>query len=244
MNPITKILLCKGKKYYIRDLDKDFHTEFGFIKKSDLQNSKPGDIMKSNTGNEFCVFDPFFIDSYMKIKRGAQIIARKDIGIIIAETAVSRESVVLDAGSGSGALACFLAHICKKVYSYELREDFFKFVKKNIEFLGLKNLILKNKDIYEGIDETDLDMVVLDLPEPWKVIGHASRSLKTGGFLISYSPCIPQAIDFVNALTSDFIHLKTVEISEKEWEIKQRKVRPKTRQLGHTGFISFTRKIK
>ncbi len=241
MKKIERILIAGSKKYYIRDLSQDYHTEFGFIKKEDLQKSD--ETVLSNTGKEFRIFKPNFLDSYMKIKRGAQIIALKDIGVIITEAGITKDSVILDAGSGSGAFACYIAAICKHVYTYEIRKDFYELVKKNIEYLGLQNMTQKNQDIYAGIDETDLDAVIFDLPEPWLAIGHAAKALKPGGILISYSPCIPQVADFVNALTKDFTHLKTLEVTAKEWEIKDRKVRPKTRQLGHTGFISFARKV-
>ena len=97
-------------------------------------------MLKSNTNKEFFIFAPAFIDLYRKIKRDAQIIPLKDIGLIIAETGINKESKVLDAGSGSGALACFLASISKEVVTYEIREDFIEIVKSNIEFLGLKNI--------------------------------------------------------------------------------------------------------
>ncbi|MFH0876470.1 MAG: tRNA (adenine-N1)-methyltransferase [archaeon] len=243
MNKIKLILIYKDNKYFVKDLESDFHTEFGFIKKDVLQSTKGGDLLTTNTGKEFSVFEPFFIDQYQKIKRGAQIISLKDIGVIIAECGINRDSVILDSGAGSGASVCFFASVCKKVISYELREDFYKIVQKNIDFLDLKNITLKNQDIYLGIDEKNLDVIILDLPEPWNVIPHAIKALKPGGFLVSYSPCIPQVADFVNALGSEFVHLKSVEVTEREWEISQRKVRPKTRQLGHTGFLTFTRKI-
>jgi tRNA (adenine57-N1/adenine58-N1)-methyltransferase len=111
--------------------------------------------------------------------------------------------------------------------------------------LGLKNVKIKNKDIYESIDEKNIDLVVLDVPEPWKAIGSAKKALKTGGFLVSYSPSIPQSIDFVNEINKDkdFVHVKTSEIIEREWEIDGRKVRPRSQAIGHSGFISFTRRI-
>ncbi|MBN1503018.1 methyltransferase domain-containing protein [Candidatus Woesearchaeota archaeon] len=244
MKEIKKVLVCGNRKFFVRELDKDFHTQYGFVKSKDLVEAKNGDKLVSNTGRDFFIFAPSFIDSYSKIKRGAQIIPLKDIGLIIAETGVNKDSIVLDAGSGSGALCCFLANLCKKVYSYEIRDDFFNIVKRNIDFLGLENIELKKKDIYSGIDEKELDLIVLDLPEPWKVIGHASKSLKVGGFLVNYSPTIPQTADFVNALTDSFVHVKTVEVIEREWEIKQRKVRPLSRGIGHSGFVSVVRRVR
>ena len=131
---------------------------------------------------------------------------------------------------------------CKKVYSYEIRKDFHDLTKKNIEMLQIKNITLKNKDAKKGFTEKNVDVVILDLPDPWKLIKVAKKSLKIGGFLVSYSPTIPQVMDFVNAL--DFQYLKTSELIEREWEITQRKVRPKSQAIGHSGFLSFARKIK
>ena len=246
MDKIKKILITKqGKKFYVRDMDKDFHTQYGFVKKEDLKKIKDETVLKTNTHKEFAIFSPFFADLYRKIKRDAQIIPLKDVGLIIAETGINKNSKIIDAGSGSGALAFFLAHLCKEVVTYEIREDFIEIVKKNIEFLGLKNIKIKNKDVYSGIDEKDIDLVVLDLPEPWKAITNAKKALKVGGFLVSYSPSIPQTMDFVNEIhkNTNFVHVKTSEIIEREWEVEERKVRPKSRGIGHSGFISFCRRI-
>ena len=247
MNVIKRILITKqGKKFYAKNLNEDLHTQYGFIKKEDLSKAKEGTILKSNTNKEFSFFVPYFIDLYRKIKRDAQIIPLKDIGIIIAETGINKKSRILDAGSGSGALACFLAAIAKEVITYEIREDFIEIVKSNIEFLGIKNIKVKNKDIYKEIDDKNIDAIILDLPEPWNAIENCSKALKFGGFLISYSPSVPQVADFVNAVrkNEDFVYIKTVEIIEREWEIEERRVRPKSKGIGHSGFLSFGRKVK
>src|SRR3989338_6524561 len=153
MDSIKKILITRqGKKFFAKDMEQDLHTQYGFVKKEDLKKGKEGDVVKSNTEKEFFIFEPSFIDLYRKIKRDAQIIPLKDIGVIVAETGINRESRVLDAGSGSGALACFLAAIAKEVVTYEIREDFIGIVKANIEFLGLKNVKIKHKDVYKEVD--------------------------------------------------------------------------------------------
>ena len=239
---MAKVLINKNDKFLIKDTTKDFHTKHGFFKKEDLK--KTGKI-SSNTKKEFTVFEPYFADFYKKIKRDAQIIPLKDIGLIVSETGINNKSKVIDAGAGSGALACFLANIVKEVTTYEIREDFIEIVKKNIDFLKLKNVKIKNKNIYEGIDEKNIDLVTLDLPEPWNAIESAKTALTVGGFLVSYSPTIPQTADFINKINNDkdFVHVKTSEIIEREWEIDERKVRPKSQQIGHSGFISFARKI-
>ncbi|MBW2975533.1 methyltransferase domain-containing protein [Candidatus Woesearchaeota archaeon] len=245
MAGIRKILAAEeGKEFYIKDASKDFHCQFGLVKAKELKK-KDGSTIKTNTEKELVIFTPSFIDSYKRIKRAPQIITRKDAAMIIAETGINRNSKAVDAGAGSGAMACFLANICKEVTTYEIREDFFSIVKKNKEFLELKNLKIKNKDIYKGIEERDVDLITLDLPEPWKAIEHAKKALKTGGFLVSYSPTIPQVIDFISGINKDkgLVHLKTMELIERDWEVEERKVRPKTTQTVHTGFLSFVRRV-
>ena len=247
MNAIKKVLITRqGRKFYAKDLSQDLHTQYGFIKKDDLKKARDGDLLKSNTNKEFLVFNPSFIDLYRKIKRNAQIIPLKDIGLIIAETGINKESRVLDAGSGSGALACFLAAIAKDVTTYEIREDFIEIVKSNIEFLNLKNIKIKNKDIYKEIDDKNIDVLILDLPEPWNAIENCAKALNPGGFLVSYSPSVPQVADFVNALRKNehFVYIKSIEITEREWEVEERKVRPKSKGIGHSGFLSFARKVQ
>ncbi len=242
---MAKMLVTeKNRKFMVKDEEKDLHTNFGMIKAEDIKKAKSGDVVRSNKGQEFVVFDADFIDLYRKIKRGAQIIPQKDIGLIITEAGLNKDSVVIEAGAGSGALGCFLAKICKKVYSYEIRKDFYELVKKNIEYLEIENMELKNKDAKEGFDEKKVDAVILDLPEPWELLEQAKKALKIGGFLVSYSPTIPQVMDFVDKLGEDFVYLKTSEIIEREWEINKRKVRPLSRGIGHSGFLSFARRVK
>ena len=241
---IKKILINKqGKKFYIRDANKDFHTQFGFIKAKDLKK-KDGSLLKTNKGKEFYIFSAFFSDKYDKLKREAQIITRKDIGEIIALTGINKNSKVLDAGAGSGALSCALANICKEVIAYDNRNPALRIIKDNKELLGLKNLKIKKKDIYEGIAEKNLDLITLDLPEPWRVLKHA-EVLKHGGFLVCYLPSMTQVIKLVEEIdkNDNFVYLKTTELIQRDWLIGGRIARPETQMLGHTGFLIFIRRV-
>lgn len=258
---MAKILIKKGKKeyikeigkevtvskpryYYVADTTKDFHTSEGIIAKKDLRK-KDGSVVTTNTNKEFVVFSSNFSDDFRRIKRIPQIIPIKDIGIIIAETGIGKQSRVVDAGTGSGALACFIAHFAKEVASYEIKKEHLDIAKQNVRELGLKNVKLKNKNIYREIDEKGIDLVVLDLPEPWNAIRSAEKALKVGGYLVSYSPTVPQVMDFVSTISNNpkFIVIKTIEIFERKWDVYQRKVRPKSEGIGHSGFLTFVRKI-
>lgn len=237
-----EITVIKQKAYYVKDIEQDFHTDYGFVSKKDLK--KTG-VVKTSSQKEFSLFDASFIDDYRRISRLAQIIPLKDIGSIIAYSGLTKKSIVLDAGTGSGALSIFLANIVKEVVSYDISDEHLKIAKENVKRLGIKNLKIKKKDIYTGFDEKDADLITLDLPSPWNAIGVAHNALKLGGFLVSYSPSLTQAVDFVNQISNnhDFIHLNTIEIIERSWDIDKRIVRPDSRIIV-SGFLSFCRKIR
>jgi len=245
MAQIEKILVSKtGKKFYYRK-GQDVHTQFGVIKESDILSAKDGSEISSNTGEGFHLISPTFMDLYRKIKRGPQIIPLKDISAIIAETGINKDSEIVEAGSGSGGSSCFFGHMAKKVTTYENRDEFAEIAEKNIAFLGLDNVTLKRKNIYEGIDEKDVDLILFDLPDPWLGIDIAKNALKVGGYLVSYSPTTPQLSDFSEESRKhpEFRLIKIIEVSEREWEAKERKVRPKSQSIGHSGFLVFLRKI-
>ena len=240
-----EITISKQRFFYVSDLNNDFVTDDGKIDKKDFKK-KDGSIVKTNTNKEFIIFSADFIDDYKRIKRKAQIITPKDIGIILAETGVDKKSKVVDAGTGSGALACYLARICKEVTSYDIRDDSIEVGKKNKEFLGLKNLKIKKKDIFKGIDEEELDLIVLDVPNPWNAIKSCEKSLKIGGYLVIYVPTVLQIVDFVNEIKKydSFVYLKTIELIERKWKIGGMVARPNSEAIGHTAFLTFVRKIK
>ena len=135
-----EITVIKQKAYYIKDLDKDFHTDYGIVTKKDLK--KTGTI-KTSSDKEFSLFDASFIDNYLRISRLAQIIPLKDIGSIVAFTGINKKSIVLDSGTGSGALAIFLANIAKEVVSYDINDEHLQIAKDNAKKLGIKNLKIK-----------------------------------------------------------------------------------------------------
>lgn len=237
-----EVTLAKQAQFFVEDTDKPFHTKEGIIKKEDL--AKTGRI-KTEKGKEFSIFEASFVDNYRRIRRLAQIIPLKDLGFIFAQCIPQKTDVLIEAGSGSGALALFFAPYVKKVVSYDIKSDHQEIVKANMNKLGFKNITLKLKDAYKGFGETGADILCLDLPEPWLVVPHAERALRPGAFLFSYSPSMPQAQDFVNGIHKhvSFVHIKTVEIIEREWEIDGRKVRPKSKTTIHSGFLSVCRKI-
>jgi len=239
-----EVVVSKPRHYYVEDLTQDFHSSEGIISKKDLKK-KDGSTVKSSMNKEFVVFTSDFSDDFKRIKRLPQVIPLKDIGVIISETGIGKTSKVLDSGTGSGAVACMMGHLVKEVVSYDIKKEHVDIAKQNVKMLGLKNVKIKNKSIYKDVDEKDMDLFVLDVPEPWNAIRSAEKALRVGGFLVSYSPCVPQVMDFVNTISinKNFIMVKTIEIIERKWDVRERKVRPKSAGIGHSGFLTFIRKI-
>ena len=95
---------------------------------------------------------------------------------------------------------------------------------------------------YDGIDETNLDRIVLDLPEPWEVVPHAEKVLHPGGIIVAYTPTIIQAVQFRERLVdSGFELAETIEVLHRGWNIDGTSVRPDHRMVAHTGFLSHAR---
>jgi len=156
-------------------------------------------------------------------------------------------SRVVESGTGTGALTTALAHYVKptgKVYTYELRSEFQKNAEKNLKRSNLLDYVeMKSGDVTLGIEERDLDAVVLDLATPWLVISNAYEALKPSGILVSFSPTIDQVVKATEALReNNFILIETVECIMRAMQVERGKTRPQTLMTGHTGYITHARK--
>ncbi len=244
------ILLClkQRKTYMVRvEASKDFHTHKGFIKFDDLIGKGYGSIVKSSLGIEFVALKPLLRDYIMKSARQTQITYPKDIALIVMFSGVGPGSRVVEAGTGTGALTTSVAFYVRpngRVYSYELREEFTKTARKNLMRAGfLEFAELKNQDITLGIDETEVDAVILDLATPWLVVPHAYAALKPCGSIVSFSPTIDQVVKTVEALIENtFVDIETVECLMRGMQVERGKTRPQTLMTAHTGYITFGRK--
>ncbi len=180
---------------------------------------------------------------YRKLRRGPQVILPKDIGTIVAYSGISKESVCVDAGTGSGWLAVSLARLCKKVYSYDVRPDFLDIAEKNRAMLGLDNLELINRDVTKGILQTEVDMVALDMPSSEKAILSARKALMPDGVIVGYLPHMEQAKKFVDKLTRlGFCDIYTTETIIRDMLVRKEGTRPTNTGIWHTAYLVFARK--
>ncbi len=237
-----EVVLSEFEKHLV-DPDKDFHSKYGIIAKKELAK-KAGSVLKAGK-EEFYLLEPAFLDLYKTLKRSAQIIGLKDIGIIISHTGIHRESVVMDAGTGSGAFACFVAAIAKQVISYDVDHERSELGQRNACGLGLTNVVFKKGDVYkpETVKEKNIDVFLLDVPEPWQALKTAEKVLKVGGFLVAYTPQIHQAQKAVVALPKNMLHERTIEVMERDWLVDEMRLRPNSGDMMHTAFLTFVRKL-
>jgi tRNA (adenine57-N1/adenine58-N1)-methyltransferase len=251
-----KVLLidAKQRRYLITlATGRQFHFHQGTIEHDEVIGSVEGSRVQSSSGSTLLAFRPTLSDFVLKMRRGAQVIYPKDMGLILMYADIFPGATVVEAGTGSGALTLALARAVGesgRVISYELRSDHHEQAEGNVTawFEGLAqkpdNLELRVGDIYAGVPEGDVDRLVLDLPEPWRAVGTTTDSLSAGGMLCCYLPTVPQVSATVDAMRAgDFALISTFEGLVRTWNVERQSVRPDHRMVAHTGFIVVGRKL-
>jgi tRNA (adenine57-N1/adenine58-N1)-methyltransferase len=235
----------KGKKFLAGT--EDLHTDHGYLKKEDIEASKLGEIIKTHLGWRYRVLNSTVNDYIQLMDRRCSIILPKDLGVVVAYTGLRCGQRVVEAGTGAGASTIFLGNLVGEkgeVFSYEVREDFADVAQKNIDGFGLENVRVKLQDVVQGIDENNVDLVFIDIPKPWEIVEHARDALKLGGYLAAYTPYIDQVKLLRRILKKrGFGEMMSLACILREMEVKDKGIRPKTRMSGHTGYLTFARKI-
>ncbi len=187
------------------------------------------------------------LNIFERLKRGPQVVVLKDAAIIAGFAGIGAGDKVVEAGTGSGFLAIFLANIVGsegKVYSYEWREDFFKLAEKNIAKTGMDKIVeQKQQNIFDGIQEKNVDAVILDLADSEKAVHHAFGALRENGVLVGFHPHVEQLRKFAEtANAASFKQEKVIETIVRDWLVREQGCRPANTGLTHTAFLSFWRK--
>jgi tRNA (adenine57-N1/adenine58-N1)-methyltransferase len=239
------LLDAKERRYLITlRAGTQFHTHVGIVSHDDLIGATEGSTVLGSTGRRFLVVRPTLSDVVLKMPRGAQVIYPKDLAAILVQADIAPGMRVLEAGVGSGALSMALLRAGADVVGYEVREDFANRARSNVAASAGEDAPyrVELRDVYLGIDETGLDRIVLDLPEPWQVLAPATAAMRSGGIICAYLPTINQTAQFRTALEdSPFGMAETLEVLHRTWHIEARSVRPDHRMVGHTGFLTTAR---
>jgi tRNA (adenine57-N1/adenine58-N1)-methyltransferase len=239
----------RGRRYLVTlRAGGQFHTHRGYLEHDAVIGAVEGTTVQSSGGAPFIVVRPSLTDFVLKMPRGAQVIYPKDIAAIIVGADIFPGAKVVEAGTGSGALTLGLLRAVGEhgsVLTYELRPEFAERARANIEaFLGKvpNALDMRHGDVTEGVPDRDVDRIVLDMPEPWRVIPMAIEAMRPGGIFCSYVPTVVQVSQTCEALRSaGFIDVVTSETLVRTWHVEGQSVRPDHRMVAHTGFVTVAR---
>jgi tRNA (adenine57-N1/adenine58-N1)-methyltransferase len=220
----------------------------GFLA-DDLVGLPEGSIVRSPQGEYLQIFRPTYAQIAPNLPRQAQLIYPKDVGTILLWGDVHPGARVLEIGVGPGATSIALLRAVGPdgiLVSYEVREEFAAMARDNVaRFHGpAPQWTLRLGDAYEGLAEAGFDRMVIDVPEPWRVVPHAAVALRPGGVLVGFIPTVLQMKQLVDELRAGgFAAVEILESLQRAWHVKDRSVRPEHRMVAHSGFVVIARRL-
>jgi tRNA (adenine57-N1/adenine58-N1)-methyltransferase len=245
------VFLDRKDREYLRRLErgKNISIRGGKIVPEEIIGQEEGVIIRSSMNEPFLVLRPTLAQLIPNLPRQAQVIYPKDIGMILVWADIFPGAKVVEAGVGPGALTIALLRAVGaegRLISYEIREDFARMARDNVSrYYGpAANWTLRVEDVALRLDESDVDRILLDLPEPWHLLEKVYQALRPGGILLSYLPTVLQVKSLVDALRDHggFACIEIMESLMRFWHIKGLSVRPQHRMVAHTGFITVARR--
>jgi tRNA (adenine57-N1/adenine58-N1)-methyltransferase len=224
------------------------HTHRGILAHDDLIGKPWGSQVFSHLGRSFLLLPPSLADLLRETRRTTQIMYPKDIGYILVMMGIGPGCHILEAGTGSGAFTTALAFSVGstgKVTTYEQRPEMQRLAQKNLERLGLAGRVsFKLRNIAEGFDESGVDALFLDLPNPYDYMAQVRQALKPGGYFGSILPTANQVEKLLVALKREnFSFIEVSELLLRYYQVVPEKLRPTDRMVAHTGYLIFARPI-
>ena len=245
----TVVVLKNNKHKHLAVLkdDQEFVSQNGVIKFNDIRELPS--TVTSSKNHEYYVYIPSFDEFILLMKRGPQIIYPKDIGAILIAGNISKNSNILEIGTGSGALTLYLNLILDKksqLFTLDENEKNQRRAQKTIERFVASSKINNLVDVnyinsklsaFAFNDLADkVDTIITDIPEPWEFF--LKNQIKQNLNWVSYLPSISQVEKIVNKLReNNFVNIKITETLNREWIVDKKIVRPKNEMVGHTGFV-------
>jgi tRNA (adenine57-N1/adenine58-N1)-methyltransferase len=240
----------KGRRYLKTLRAGRMITIRGEIAAEALFGLDDGSRVRLSSGENFLVLRPTYADLVPHLPRTAQVIYPKDTGPLLIWGDVYPGATVIEGGVGAGALTIALLRAVGphgRVISYEIREDFAALARRNIAayFGEAPNWTLNLRDLYTGFDESGVDRLFLDLPEPGRAVELVARALRPGGVFVAYVPTALQLKDTVETLQHrvDFAEIESFETLMRDWHVKGMSVRPVHRMIAHSAFIIVARRL-
>jgi tRNA (adenine57-N1/adenine58-N1)-methyltransferase len=244
------LLVSQDHKQFVFTLEPDavFQSHRGMVTHDALIGQKWGQRVESHLGHRFTLLRPSTNDLVRHIKRNSQIVYPKDAGYVLMKMGIRSGCRVLEAGTGSGGMTLVLAQAVMptgRVYSYDNRPEMQRLARQNLAQVGLDGYVeFKLRDVVEGFEETNLDALFFDLPNPWDYLKQAEAALSNSGFFGCILPTTNQVADLLHSLArAPFAMVEVEELILRPYKPVPARLRPNDRIIGHTGFLVFSRKL-
>ncbi len=238
------------KEYFFKlDPKNTYFTIAGLIKGEEILNLDWGAVLNLQAGKAYILQPTRHEMMKYALDRVGQVIYPKDLGYMIESSGIMPGMRVLEAGVGSGFLTAALAIAVGergKVIGYDVRKEAVEVTEKNLKRLGLfERVDLRIGDIRKGVYDKDLDALFLDMPDPWLALEAVHKNLKGGAPVVVFVPTVNQIEKvYANVVAKGlYVIQEASEVLKRELEIRPGAIRPKTRMIGHTGYILLLRKI-
>ncbi|PSP93693.1 SAM-dependent methyltransferase [Halobacteriales archaeon QS_4_62_28] len=243
---MSYLFIHDGKdREYLLAPGETLETDLGVLDVPD--DVTPGDTVETHLDEPFAVRELRGPDLFNHLERTGAPMMPRDIGLVVGTTGVQSGDRVLDAGTGTGVLATYLARMGATVTTYEKDADFADIARENTVLAGVEDTVtVQTGDVTDDLDTLDqaaFDVITLDTGDAATVVEHAPDLLVPGGFVAVYSPFVEQAREaLTTAREVGLGDAETLETIQREMDISDRGSRPSTRGVGHTGYLTFARK--
>ncbi|KAI3645771.1 hypothetical protein MP228_008699 [Amoeboaphelidium protococcarum] len=221
---------------------KTFGTQVAYYPHHQIVGKRFGSVIKAANGKQTLYALKPTCELWTRVlPHRTQIVYHTDAAVIIQNLNLQPGSVVVESGTGSASLTHYFSSVVGdegRVYTFEYHEKRAETARLELEQHGLShNVVVTHRDVCQdgfaidsNIDDQDalstrnrrVDAVFLDLPEPWRALGHAKSLMKYNARVCCFSPCIEQVQKTVQAMAQlNFIDMKTVECLEQSHKVEQ-----------------------
>jgi len=238
------VLLTRGDREFRCEPGEELHTDLGVLTVPDDPES--GDTVETHLGEPFTVRELRGPDLFDHLDRTGAPMMPKDIGLVMGYTGACGEDRVLDAGTGTGVLAAYLGRAGADVLTFERDPEFAEQARENMALAGVADTVeVRTGDLREEIDELGtFDLLTLDTGDAPAIVERAPEVLVHGGHVVTYSPFVENARKSAEAAReAGLAEVETRETIEREMTFDDRGTRPSTAGVGHTGYLTFARKV-